>query len=396
MLAGKKILIAVTGSIAAYKVPLLVRLLVKSGAEVKVIMTPASESFVSRLTLSTLSKNEVLIDLFHEGTWSNHVMLGRWADLMLIAPLSCNTLGKMVTGQCDNLVLASYLSATCPVMVAPAMDEDMWKHSTTSENIKKIQAHGAKLLPVAYGELASGLTGEGRMAEPEAIITAIEKFFLEGKRLKGTKVLVTAGPTYEAIDPVRFIGNYSSGKMGFAIAGELASRGADVTLVSGPVSLPNVAGIKLIKVTTAEEMYAACMNAKDFDVAVMAAAVADYTPEQVAPEKIKKSDGGLTLSLKKTKDILASLGSIKTESQLLVGFALETNDEEAHAMEKLKSKNADIIVLNSLQDQGAGFGHDTNKATLYFKDGSKSAFPLQSKKDLAKVITDTIITALNK
>ena len=277
------------------------------------------------------------------------------------------------------------------------MDEDMWKHPATSENIEKIQAHGAQLLPVAFGELASGLTGEGRMAEPEDIMTAIENFFLDGKRLQGIKVLVTAGPTYEAIDPVRFIGNHSSGKMGFAIAGEMASRGADVTLVSGPVSLVcSGAGIELVKVTTAEEMYAACMKVKDFDVAIMAAAVADYTPDHVASEKIKKSDGELTLSLKKTKDILASLGDTKTESQVLVGFALETNNEEAHAVEKLKSKNADIIVLNSLQDNGAGFGYDTNKATLYFKDGSKATLPLQSKKQMARKIADVITTALKK
>ena len=391
MLAGKKILLGITGSIAAYKVPLLVRQLVKKGAEVKVIMTPAATDFVSKLTLSTLSKNQVLVNLFEEETWANHVMLGRWADIMLIAPLSCNTLSKMATGQCDNLLMATYLSATCPVMVAPAMDEDMWHHATTKNNLQLIQQHGCLQLPVAYGELASGLTGEGRMAEPEEIVAHLEDFF-SAPQLKGKKALVTAGPTYEAIDPVRFIGNHSSGKMGYAIAEELYSRGAEVTLVSGPVSFDKkLNGVKLIKVTSADEMYKACLNESDYDIAVMSAAVADYTPSVVSNTKIKKKDEEFTLSLKKTKDILASLGKIKSDEQLLVGFALGTNNEQENALKKLRDKNADLIVLNSLNDEGAGFGHNTNKVRLYFKDGAQQDVELKTKKALAKDIVDSII-----
>lgn len=390
MLAGKKIVLGITGSIAAYKTPLLVRGLIKAGAEVKVIMTPAATDFVSKLTLATLSKSEVLIGLFDDATWANHVQLGRWADVILIAPLSCNTLSKMSSGACDNLLMATYLSATCPVIVAPAMDEDMWHHPTTKNNLKAVAEHGCKIIPVEHGELASGLIGDGRMAEPEAVLIYLENFFLKNEELKGKKALVTAGPTYEAIDPVRFISNHSSGKMGIAIAEELVKRGAEVTLVCGPVSIKqNGGGIKKIEVTTAAEMYEASMSI-DYDIAVMAAAVADYTPVEVANKKIKKSGDELTLALKKTKDILATLGKQKKHGQLLVGFALETDNEREQAVKKLNEKNADLIVLNSLRDKGAGFGHDTNKAIFYFKNGEEKFFELKSKTSLAKDIVDAI------
>jgi phosphopantothenoylcysteine decarboxylase/phosphopantothenate--cysteine ligase len=392
MLASKKILLGVTGSIAAYKTPILVRQLVKKGAEVKVVMTPAAADFVSKLTLGTVSKNEVLINLFDEDTWANHVHLGRWADAMLIAPLSCNTLSKMAHGACDNLLLATYLSATCPVIVAPAMDEDMWHHPATKNNLATLESYGCTNLSVQYGELASGLVGEGRMAEPEEMVSFLDSFFTQKNTLHGKKALVTAGPTYEAIDPVRFIGNHSSGKMGIAIAEELMKRGADVTLVTGPVSL-KTNGIRRIDVTSAQEMYEHCI-AEPYDIAVMAAAVADYTPVVVADQKIKKSGDDLTVALKRTKDILAALGKKKQNGQVLVGFALETNNEREGALKKLTEKNADMIVLNSLQDEGAGFGHDTNKATLYLKNGEEKSLVLQSKKALAKDIVDTIITLL--
>ena len=393
MLAGKKIIIGITASIAAYKVPFIVRQLKKAGAEVKVIMTPASTDFVSKLTLSTLSKNPVLVDLFDEQSWANHVELGRWADLMLVAPLSCNTLSKMATGQCDNLLLAVYLSATCPVMVAPAMDEDMWHHPNTKKSVGILRENGNTVLDVAHGELASGLIGQGRMAEPEEIVAAIEIFFQTANQLKNKKVLVTAGPTYEAIDPVRFIGNHSSGKMGYSIADELANRGADVTLISGPVSIQlKNKTVKIVSVTSADEMYKTCMTqSSNYDIAVMAAAVADYTPVVVADQKIKKTDGDLAITLRKTKDILASLGKIKSNGQVLVGFALETENEQKNAQKKMAEKNADLIVLNSLKDEGAGFGHDTNKVTLFFKNGSEKQIELKSKTALAKDIVDAII-----
>lgn len=390
MLTGKKILLGISGSIAAYKIPILVRLLIKAGAEVKVLMTPASTSFVSRLTLSTVSRNEVLTELFKEDTWANHAILGRWADVMMIAPLSCNTLSKMAAGACDNILLATYLSATCPVIVAPAMDEDMWLHPSTVRNLSLIQNDGCQIIPVNHGELASGLVGPGRMAEPEEIEAYLNNFFSKKEELKGKKALVTAGPTYEAIDPVRFIGNHSSGKMGVAIAEELQNRGADVTLVTGPTSIKATAnGLKQVHVTSAEEMYQACRQT-DYDVAVMAAAVADYTPVEVADKKIKKSGGEISLTLRKTTDILASLGKEKKNGQLLIGFALETDNEQENAIKKLKEKNADLIILNSLKDEGAGFGHDTNKATFFFKDGSQKLVPLKTKASLAIDIVDTI------
>lgn len=393
MWKGKKILIGITGSIAAYKSVYLVRALVKEGAEVKVIMTPSAKDFVSPLTLSTLSRNPVLTDLFDENSWSNHVMLGRWADIMLIAPLSCNTLAKMANGQCDNLLLAVYLSATCPVIVAPAMDEDMWHHPATKKNLAALQSFGNVVIPVEKGELASGLFGDGRMAEPEQIISFIARRFFLTSPLAGKKALVTAGPTYEAIDPVRFIGNHSSGKMGIVIAQELQARGADVTLVLGPGSNTVPAGgIDLVRVVSAEEMYQACQSAFDTaDIAVLAAAVADYTPVTKAGQKIKKTDEIFNLVLTKTKDILKSLGQRKKQGQVLVGFALETNDEKNNAKKKLKEKNADMIVLNSLKDEGAGFGHATNKVTIFTSKEEEIAFELKQKEDVARDIVDTII-----
>jgi phosphopantothenoylcysteine decarboxylase / phosphopantothenate---cysteine ligase len=395
MMQGKKILLGITGSIAAYKAIHLVRLLVKAGAAVKVIMTPSSKDFVSSLTLSTLSRNPVLTDLFDEQSWANHVMLGRWADVMIIAPLSCNTLSKMVHGQCDNLLLATYLSATCPVVVAPAMDEDMWHHPATKQNLQRLQSFGNTVIPVEKGELASGLYGDGRMAEPEQIVQFITDDFFLSRPLAGKKVLVTAGPTYEAIDPVRFIGNHSSGKMGIAIAKELHRRGAEVSLILGPVNSGFAAnGIHLTRVTSAEDMYQACHSIfENMDMAIMAAAVADFTPVTKATQKIKKSDDGLNLELTKTKDILKSLGEKKKDNQVLVGFALETVNEKEYAMDKLRKKNADMIVLNSLNDTGAGFGHDTNKVTIFQKEGKETRFETKSKDEVAKDIVDTIINS---
>lgn len=391
-LTGKKVLIGITGSIAAYKIPLLVRLLIKDGAEVRIVMTQAAKDFVSELTLSTLSKNPVLSQLFDEVAWSNHVALGRWADVFLIAPLSCNSLSKMAQGECDNLLLASYLSATCPVLVAPAMDEDMWHHPSTNANLQKLRNHKCLVMPVGYGELASGLVGEGRMAEPEEIFQYLQRFLEQKDQLKGKKALVTAGPTYEAIDPVRFIGNHSSGKMGYAIADELMRRGAQVKLVTGPVSIQADTGVQIVRTTSAKEMFDACMSeGEDYDIAVMAAAVADYTPVAPSAQKIKKEGDELTVTLKRTNDILASLGAQKRHDQVLVGFALETENEETNAKAKLEKKNADLLILNSLNDEGAGFGKDTNKITLFYKDGSQKSFPLKTKSELAKDIVDAII-----
>ena len=393
MLKGKKIVLGVTGSIAAYKAALLVRMLIKEGAEVKVIMTSAAKDFISPLTLATLSKHPVLIDVFKEDTWANHVMLGRWADMMLVAPLSCNTLAKMAVGICDNLLLAVYLSAACPVMLAPAMDEDMWKHPCTRRNLQTLASNGNVIVPVDNGELASGLFGEGRMAEPEAIIASVIQQFKNAGSLSGKKALVTAGPTYEHIDPVRFIGNHSSGKMGVAIARELSERGASVTLVLGPATGTfNLDGLNVINVQTAEEMYNACHSVfAETDITIMAAAVADYTPVAVAPEKIKKKEESWQVALKKTPDILKSLGQKKTDKQVLAGFALETTNERQNALAKLQQKNADIIVLNSLRDSGAGFGKDTNKIAVFDRNGKEKSFDLKSKTAVAKDIVDYII-----
>lgn len=396
MFQDKKILLAITGSIAAYKSILLTRLLVKAGAEVKIVMTPAARDFVSPLTLSTLSKNPVVIDLANNESWSNHVQLGRWADIMVVAPLSCNTLAKMAHGLCDNMLLATYLSATCPVVVAPAMDEDMWHHPATQANLQKLASFGNKVIPVERGELASGLYGDGRMAEPEGIVQFIQEQFFLKHDLAGKKALVTAGPTYEPIDPVRFIGNHSSGKMGLAIAEELAKRGAQVQLVLGPSSVnTSVTGIKVLKVQTAEQMYEACISAfAHTDIAVMSAAVADFTPTVTNPEKIKKTAGSLTVELTRTRDILKALGQEKRNGQLLVGFALETNNEKEYAREKLAAKNADMIVLNSLNDEGAGFGYDTNKITIFERGGHEVPYERKPKQQVAHDIVDRIVNML--
>lgn len=396
MLHGKKILLGVTGSIAAYKTAVLVRLLVKQGAEVKVIMTAAARDFVTPLSLSTLSKQPVLTDLAENDAWANHVMLGRWADVMLIAPLSCNTLAKMASGLCDNLLMAVYLSATCPVVVAPAMDEDMWHHATTAANLATIKAKGDLVIPVEKGELASGLSGEGRMAEPENIVAWLDERFGTKADLAGKNVLVTAGPTHEMIDPVRFISNHSSGKMGVAIAEEMMRRGAAVTLVLGPSVVVPANGITTIRITSALEMYNACQDIfPGTDIAVMSAAVADYTPVTVAKEKIKKKEAELTIELTKTRDILKSLGEQKKAGQFLVGFALETNNEKEHALQKLQKKHADMIVLNSLNDAGAGFGHDTNKITIFDKHNGQHDFDTKSKKAVAADIVNTVIKLLH-
>lgn len=398
MLKGKKVILGITGSIAAYKSASLVRLLVKAGAEVKVIMTPAATGFIAPLTLATLSKNEVLSELSENDSWANHVMLGRWADIMLIAPASCNTLAKMSAGLCDNLLMAVYLSAVCPVVAVPAMDEDMWLHPATKRNIRQLEGYGNKILPVENGELASGLKGEGRMAEPENIIRFLESHFHGTGELKGKKVLITAGPTHEAIDPVRFIGNHSSGKMGIELAREFSRRGADVLLVCGPVTIIELpSAITVVKVTSAAEMYNACIDLfPQMDIAVLSAAVADYTIPEPAREKIKKNGAeSLVLNLQKTKDILKSLGAMKTAKQLLVGFALETTNEKENALKKLDQKNADLIVLNSLNDVGAGFGHDSNKISIFGRDGQEFHFETKSKVAVAGDIINHIIKITN-
>jgi len=393
MFQGKKILLGVTGSIAAYKALLLIRLLVREGASVKVVQTPAARDFVTPLSLATLSKNPVLSDLFTGDTWANHVELGRWADRLVIAPLSCNTMAKMVSGVCDNLLMATYLSATCPVILAPAMDEDMWRHPATQSNLARLRSFGHSVIPVEKGELASGLYGDGRMAEPETILEFLREDLARQSSLAGKKVLVTAGPTYEAIDPVRFIGNHSSGKMGVALAGELAARGAQVHLVLGPSPLTiERPGITVRQVTSAAEMYDACLNEfPGIDIAILSAAVADYMPAEPSQEKIKKSDHTLTLQLKPTQDILKALGAAKKQGQLLVGFALESTDGRQAALTKLQAKNADLIVLNSLRDEGAGFGLDTNKITIFGKDGFERSYEKKPKQQVARDIVDTVV-----
>ncbi|MFD0752329.1 bifunctional phosphopantothenoylcysteine decarboxylase/phosphopantothenate--cysteine ligase CoaBC [Mucilaginibacter calamicampi] len=396
MLEGKNIVLGVCGSIAAYKSATLVRLLVKAGANVQVVMTPDAANFITPLTLSTLSKKPVLNDYFKPdtGEWNNHVEVGLWADFMLIAPASANTLAKMATGLCNNLLTAIYLSAKCPVYFAPAMDLDMWKHASTTQNVSKLQSFGNILIQPGSGELASGLHGEGRMAEPEEIVDFLINDIKKAFPLNGKQVLVTAGPTFEAIDPVRFIGNHSSGKMGFTIADELAKLGADVTLISGPsAQTSKQRSVKRIDVTSAAEMLDACLhNFENSKICVMSAAVADYTPVIVASQKIKKQDGGLVIETKKTTDILKTLGGMKKPGQLLVGFALETNNEEENAFGKLKSKNLDLIVLNSLNDAGAGFKGDTNKITIIDSKLGKTVFNLKNKDEVARDICAKILT----
>jgi phosphopantothenoylcysteine decarboxylase/phosphopantothenate--cysteine ligase len=394
MLTGRKILIGITGSIAAYKIAGLVRLLIKAGAEVKVIMTASATQFITPLTLSTLSRNEVMLDLSDGRQWTNHVMLGRWADVFLIAPLSCNTLSKMAAGACDNLLLATYLSSTAPVVVAPAMDEDMWLHASTRRNLQTISGFGNKVIDVSSGELASGLVGEGRMAEPEALLSVLETMLEQQGDLTGLKALVTAGPTHEPIDPVRFIGNHSSGRMGIAVAEALAERGAVVEMILGPTSLRSERKDITVKtVTTAAEMYEAAMLVYESkDIVVMAAAVADFRPAQVSGKKIKKESGAPVLELEKTEDILSEMGRRK-RSQTLVGFALETDNELLNAQSKLDRKNADIIVLNSLQEDGAGFGHNTNKVTILHRTGETVQYSLKSKQQVARDIVDNIVKA---
>lgn len=392
ILAGKKLILGITGSIAAYKSAFLIRLLVKSGAEVKVVMTESATQFISPLTISTLSKHRVLTQLMSEDTWNNHVEIGLWADLMIVAPMSANTLAKMAMGQCDNMLLAVYLSAKCKTLVAPAMDLDMWIHPSTKRNIDVIKNDGVGIINVQHGELASGLVGEGRMAEPEDIFAQIVSHFHNFKDFDNKRVLITAGPTYESIDPVRFIGNYSSGKMGYTIAQEFAERGALVTLVSGPTSLanPQYKNLEVIKVKSADEMYEKCLSRfEETDIAVLAAAVADYKPKVAAKEKIKKKTDDLVLELTKTVDIAASLGKLKKPHQKIIGFALETTNEIEHAQQKLEKKSFDFIVLNSLNDAGAGFNHDTNNIKIIDKQVVKE-FGLDSKKAHAKTIVNEI------
>jgi phosphopantothenoylcysteine decarboxylase/phosphopantothenate--cysteine ligase len=394
MLKDKKILIAVTGSIAAYKIASLVRLLIKAKAEVQVIMTESAKEFITPLTLSTLSKKPVYFSFYksENGEWNNHVELGLWADYMLIAPASANTLAKMSSGICDSLLMATYLSAKCPVAFAPAMDLDMYQHPSTKENIEKLIAFGNEFIAPGTGELASGLSGEGRMAEPEELLAFLENKFNPINFYSEKNILVTAGPTYEAIDPVRFIGNASSGKMGYALAEAFAEKGANVTLISGPTNLKiNHPNINKIAITSAAEMFEAVKaNFANSAITVMAAAVADYSPKHQAIEKIKKSEDHLQIALSKTIDILKYVGEQKKANQLTIGFALETTNELVNAQNKLKTKNADLIILNSLKDEGAGFNGDSNKITMIDKNGQIEAFELKSKNKVAQDILQKI------
>lgn len=398
MMKGKKIVLGITGSIAAYKAAVLTRLLIKKGAEVQIVITPAGKEFITPITLSALTSKPVISEFFsqRDGTWHSHVDLGLWADAMLIAPATASTIGKMAHGIADNMLITTYLSMKAPVFVAPAMDFDMFAHPATQHNLDILRSYGNHIIEPTAGELASHLVGKGRMEEPENIVAALESFFQKNSSMAGKKILITAGPTYEKIDPVRFIGNYSSGKMGYALAEECAARGAEVTLVSGPVNLSvNHPNINRIDVESAEQMYNACMSHyPTSDAGILCAAVADFTPECVADKKIKREKDDLTLNLKPTHDIAAALGKIKTDSQRLVGFALETNDETAHAQDKLKRKNFDFIVLNSLNDKGAGFRCDTNKITII--DSSKAEeYPLKTKKEVAADIIDKLDSILH-
>ena len=393
MLKGKKIVLGITGSIAAYKAAYLIRALIKKGAEVQVVITPAGKEFITPITLSALTSKPVISDFFsqRDGTWHSHVDLGLWADAMVIAPATASTIGKMANGVADNMLITTYLSMKAPVFVAPAMDLDMFAHPATQRNLDTLRSYGNHIIEPGEGELASHLVGKGRMEEPDNIVRILEDFFAQSDELAKKKVIITAGPTYEKIDPVRFIGNYSSGKMGYALAEECANRGAEVVLISGPVQLRTThPGIRRIDVESAEEMYrAATSEFATADAAILCAAVADFTPEQVAEQKIKREGDGLTLHLKPTHDIAAALGRMKRDGQVLVGFALETNDEEPHAQSKLRRKNLDFIVLNSLRDAGAGFRHDTNKITIIDEEQTV-AYPLKNKKDVAADIIDRL------
>lgn len=393
MLNGKHIILGITGSIAAYKAAMLCRLLVKEGAEVRVVMTPLAKQFITPLTMATLSKHPILVEFFNpeNGEWNSHVSLGEWADLMLIAPATANTLAKMTTGIADNLLMTTYLSARAQVAVAPAMDLDMYAHVTTQQNLRTLAERGVAIIEPEAGELASGLVGKGRMAEPEEIVEQVKRILTgnNAKTLSGKRYIVTAGATIEAIDPVRFITNHSSGKMGYAIAGELAQRGAEVTLITGRTSLATPYGVKRVEVVSAEDMYNAAVEAwRESDGGVMCAAVADYTPVTVADHKLKKSDDDMVIELKRTKDIAKELGA-KKEGRILVGFALETDNEEANAEGKLERKNFDFVVLNSLRDKGAGFRGDTNKVTIIDREGC-TEHPLMSKHEVARIIVDKI------
>ena len=397
MLNGKHIILGITGSIAAYKAAMLCRLLVKEGAEVRVIMTPLAKQFITPLTMATLSKHPILVEFFNpeNGEWNSHVSLGEWADLLLIAPATANTLAKMTTGIADNLLLTTYLSARSKVAIAPAMDLDMYAHATTQQNIETLRGRGVAVIEPAAGELASGLVGKGRMAEPEEIVEQVKALFEERKTLSNRHFIVTAGATIEPIDPVRYITNHSTGKMGYAIAEELAARGARVSLISGRTTLPVPRGVERVDVLTAEDMYNATVERwAEADGAVMCAAVADYTPKSVADTKLKKSDDDMTIELRRTKDIAKALGETKGE-RMLVGFALETDNEEANAEGKLERKNLDFIVLNSLRDEGAGFRGDTNKVTLIDRAG-REEHPLMTKREVAAVIVDKIETINRK
>ena len=399
MLRNKHIILGITGSIAAYKAAYIIRGLVKKGAEVQVVITPSGKEFITPLTLSTLSSHPVISEFFsnRDGTWNSHVDLGLWADAMLIAPATASSIGKMAHGIADNMLITTYLSCKAPVFIAPAMDLDMFAHPSTQANLDLLRLYGNRIIEPASGELASHLVGKGRMEEPDRIIEVLEAYFVAKQTLQHKKILITAGPTYEKIDPVRFIGNYSSGKMGFALAEACAERGAEVTLVAGPVSVETHHPlIQRVNVESAEEMYQAAMAAfPASDAAILCAAVADYRPDQVATQKLKReTEGEMTLHLVPNKDIAASLGAIKRKEQVLVGFALETNDEAAHAADKLKRKNLDFIVLNSLRDAGAGFRCDTNKVTLLNQAGESKAFPLKSKQEVAADIVDELVNVL--
>ena len=399
-LSGKHIILGVTGSIAAYKAAILLRCLVKEGAEVQVVMTPAAKEFITAVTMSALSGKPVASGFFsvNDGSWYSHVDMGQWADLMLIAPATASTLGKMAHGICDNLLITTYMSAKCPVIVAPAMDLDMFRHPANLSNIEILRSYGNLIIEPAEGELASGLYGKGRMEEPENILEEVVKFFDQKKKLLNRHFLITAGPTYEKIDPVRFIGNYSSGKMGYAIADALAAAGVKVILVSGPVQIKNTnPEITVIPVESAAEMHEHCIRIfPEMDGAVMCAAVSDFTTESYSGTKIKREKNDLTLHLKPTPDIAAALGKLKTDKQLLIGFALETSDELANAYSKLKRKNLDLIILNSLNDRGAGFGVDTNKITMIGQDNNPAFFELKSKTEVAEDIVARIISEMEK